>query len=93
VAGEVVHTAEIRQFLCDLATGPLAGQLVVLTAPSLPNLGDACQDSSGSAGTVVYVEPASGPDGAPLNPARPAPAEANARTQCPGSLDHAFCWA
>jgi hypothetical protein len=48
----MVHTS-LFQFVCKFNTGPLAGQIKVLTAATAPSIGAACSEGDNS-GTVVW---------------------------------------
>jgi hypothetical protein len=56
--GRVVfeHTAGLRQYVCDFSSGPLAGQLALMSRSTPPNVGEACTDGAGNTGTVTFVE-------------------------------------
>jgi hypothetical protein len=56
--GRVVfeHSATLLQYVCRFDSGPLVGQLALFSAPTPPAVGEACGDSTGNAGVVLYVE-------------------------------------
>jgi hypothetical protein len=56
--GRVVfeHAAGLRQYVCRFDSGPLAGQLALFSRSTPPAVGEACGDSVGNGGVVLFVE-------------------------------------